>query len=186
MDEKISTLTPVSPAKSALPYGVIFGAIMVLEFVIMQALKPDPKEFGWIGIVTNLLNFIVLPTLFIALACVNFKNKLNGGYITLSQSLKIGVTASAIAGLVYAIFYFIYYLMFPEFIAETIEQMKIITIQQNPTMPAEQLEMTLMFMEKTMMPYYAGPISILMYTFIGLIISLIVGAIVKKENPGAF
>jgi len=178
--------TTTSPAKAAIPYGIIFGIIMIVEFVLMQVWKPDPNKMGWVGIVTNLLNFLVLPALLITLACNNYKNKINGGYISFSECLKSGVSVTVLAGFMYAVFYFIYYLIFPEFIDETLEQIKIITVKQNPNMTAEQLKLSLSIIEKTMQPYIAGPISIVMYAFIGLIISLIVGAAVKKENPGAF
>ena len=178
--------TTTSPAKAALPYGVLFGIIMVLEFVAMQVWKPDPAKYGWVGVVTNLLNFLILPALLVSLACNNYKNKINGGYISFSECLKSGVSVTVLAGFIYAVFYFIYYLIFPEFIDETMQQIKEITIKQKPDITAEELKMSLSIIEKTMQPYIAGPISIVMYAFIGLIISLIVGAVVKKENPGAF
>lgn len=172
-------------AKSITPYGVIFGAIMILELVVMYTLKPDPIENGWIGTLNNTLNFVVFTTLFIVLACNNFK-KANGGYIKFGQCLKIGVGVCALAALIYAVFYFIFSLIFPEFIPEMLEQVKIVTIHSNPQMSSEQLKMSLSIIETTMQPYFAGPITIAMYSFFGLIISLIVGAIVKKDNPGAF
>jgi hypothetical protein len=175
----------ISPAKSGLPYGIVFGVIMILEFVTMHILKPDPLESGWIGTVMNLLNYLILPVLFISLACNNFKNKLNNGYITIGQSIKAGVALCALAGLIYAIAYFVYSLLFPEFIAEMLDQIKAVTVEQNPNMTAEQLKMSISIVEKTMQPYIAGPIAIVMYSFLGLIYSLIIGAIVKKENPGA-
>ncbi len=53
-------------------------------------------------------------------------------------------------------------------------------------MNAEGLKIALKMTEVFMRPYVLIPISILINAFMGLIMSLIVGAIVKKENPGAF
>ena len=169
-------------AKSITPYGIIFGVIMILELVIMYTLKPDPIKSGWIGTMTNTLNYLLFTSLFITLACNNFK-KANGGYIKFGQCLKIGVGVCALAALQYAVFYFIFTLIFPEFIPEMIEQIKIVTVHNTPQINSEQLKMTMSIMESTMQPYFAGPITIVMYSFVGLIISLIIGAIVKKENP---
>lgn len=169
-------------SSSIMPYGVIFGVIMIVELVVMYILKPDPIENGWVGTVNNLLNFLVFTSVFIFLGCSNYK-KANGGYITLGQCLKVGVGVCALAALLYAVFYFIFTLIFPEFIPEAIEQIKRVTVRTNPSMTSEQLEMSISVMEKMMAPYVAGPISIVMYSFIGLIISLIIGAIIKKENP---
>ena len=173
----------LSPAKSALPYGIVFGVIMILEFVTMHILKPDPIESGWIGTTMNLFNYLIIPVILISLACNNFKNKLNGGYITLSQAIKSGVALCALAGLIYAIAYFIYSLMFPDFLTEMLEQIKIVSVRQNPNISAEELRMSMSIVETFMQPYLAGPLAIVMYSFLGLIYSLIIGAIVKKENP---
>lgn len=177
---------PTSPAKYAIPYGVTFGIIMIMQFIIMQILKPDPEQSGWIGVVINLLNFLLLPVLLISLACNGYKNKVNNGYIRVSDCIKAGAAFGAIAGLVYAIGYTFYYLIEPTFIDEIVEQMKVISIKQNPKITSKQLEMTVDIIAKTMLPYIHGPINILMHSVIGLIISAIIGAVIKKENPGAF
>jgi multidrug efflux pump subunit AcrB len=169
-------------AKSITPYGVIFGIIMIVELVVMYILKPDPLENGWVGTTTNVLNYFVFTTLFIALACNNFK-KSNGGYITFGQCLRIGVGVCALAAFLYAVFYFIFCLIFPEFLPELMEQMKRVAVHSNPNITSEQLKMSMDIMESTMKPYFTGPLTIAIYSFVGLIISLIVGAVIKKENP---
>jgi len=175
----------ISPAKSAVSYGVIFGVIMILEFVIAYAMDIDPVKHAWVGILNSLLNYLILPILFIILACNHFK-KHNGGFISFSQSLKAGVSVTVIAGSIFAVFNIIFNLIFPEFQDEMFEKIKEITVMQNPNMSSEQLEMTLKWTKTFMDPLVAAPFTIVIYTFIGLIFSLIIGAIIKKDNPGAF
>jgi hypothetical protein len=175
----------VSPAKSALTYGVVLGAIMILELVLMFVMKPDPVEDAWTGIVINVLNWLILPVLFISLACNNFKNKHNGGFISFGQCLKIGVSVMVIAAVLYSIFYLIFTMIFPEYLSDMVAQIERATRAQNPDMPQEQLEMSISMAGKFMQPAIAIPVSIIMNAFIGLIISLIVGAIVKRDNPAA-
>jgi len=185
MNENISTLKPVTPAKAAVNYGVIFGVIMILEFVLAYVLDIEPQDNKWFGIANSLLNNLILPVVFIILACNYFK-KASGGYITFGDSLKTGVCTVVIGALVFAVFNIIFNLIFPEFQADMLDKMKQAMLVSNPNMSAEQLKMGIQMSEIFMKPYVAFPFTILFYAFLGLVYSLIVGAIVKKENPGAF
>ena len=59
-------------------------------------------------------------------------------------------------------------------------------LTENPTMSDEQVEMGLTMIKKFMNPAIAIPFTIAMFAFLGLIYSLIIGAIMKKENPQSF
>ena len=172
----------ISPSKSALQFGVLYGIIMILELVVSFSFNIDPTSNKSYGIIINLLNFVILPVTFILLACNNYKNKLNSGFITLSESLKIGVTVCIIAALLYAIFSSIFNMLFPEFVEQILNSTKKAMLEQNPDMPKEQMDMALSWTEKIMSPVFAIPITLVMYAFIGLIYSLIIGAIIKKER----
>lgn len=173
----------ISPAKSSLNYGVIFGIIMIFEFVIMYILDINPQESPMFGVLINVLNYIILPFVFIYLAANNFKNKINNGFISFGQTIKIGLSLTALAALIYGIFYLIFNFIFPEFTPQLLEKIQEITLKQNPKMTSEQLKMSMKFVEMFMNPYVVVPSTVLMYCFIGLIHSLIVGAIVKKDKP---
>jgi hypothetical protein len=77
-------------------------------------------------------------------------------------------------------------MIFPDFIPELLEKMKSAMIAQNPDMPQDQIDTGISFTEKFMKPYILIPGTLLMYTVLGLIWSLIVGAIVKKDRPVSF
>ncbi|WP_284651300.1 DUF4199 domain-containing protein [Flavobacterium terrisoli] len=175
-----------SPAKSALQFGVLFGLIMTLEFVVSYVLNIDPATNQTFGIFLNLLNFLILPILFIALACTNYKNKINSGFVTFGECIKIGVVVCVIAALLYGIFTAIFNVIFPEFAEEILRKTRDVMMKQNPDMPQEQMEMALSWTKKFMNPAIAIPFTVVMYAFIGLLYSLIVGAIVKKERPQSF
>ena len=177
MEEKIS------PAKSGLLYGVLFGVIMVLEFVIMYAIGMKTLVGTSAGVVVNIANYLILPLIFIYLGCYNYKKNINNGFITFGECLKTGVSIAFIAALVYAIFTVIFNLLFPEFIEEMLSISKSEMIKQTPNMTSEQLEMGLSMIKKFMNPFIVFPVTLAMYSFFGLIYSLIVGAILKNENP---
>ena len=179
MDQKSSL------GKSTIPYGIAFGVIMLLEFVISYSLGLTSKDNAWAGVLMSILNYLVLPILFIMLACNNFKNKLNGGFISFAQCIKAGVAVCVMAALVFSAVSSIVYLAAPQIKEDVLEQSKI-AIAESPGMTAEGLKAAMKMSELFMQPYIAIPLSILIYAIVGLIMSLIVGAIVKKDNPGAF
>lgn len=180
MEQKTTT------AKHAMQYGILIGVISIFEFVIGYVLNIDPQTNKVYGILMNVANMIILPFLFIYIACNSYKNKINEGFISFGQCLKIGVTIALIASIVYGVFYIIFTLIFPEFVPELIDKIMSITIKENPSMSQEQLGMTKTIMDKMMNPYITVPLSIVMNCFIYLIHSLIVGAIVKKDANKSF
>lgn len=175
----------ISPAKAALSYGIVFGIVMFVELVIAFSLKLDAQSNPTVGVLINLLNFLILPVLFITLACNHFKNKLNGGYISFGQSIKCGVSVTVLAGTLFAILNAIFYVILPEAKEQVLDQMKTAMAQQ-PNMTSEMLKQYMTGVELMMRPYISIPVTMIIYAFTGFIISLIVGAIVKKDNPGAF
>lgn len=173
----------ISPSKSAINYAIAFGIIMILQFVIMYSFNINAQANPTVGIIINVLNYLILPFTFIYLASNDFKKNQNNGFISFGQTIKIGLTLCALAAVIYGVFYFIFDLIFPEFKNELVEQISEVTVKQNPNMTAEQLKMSLKFVETFVKPYVAVPFSIVMYSVIGLIHSLIIGAIVKKDKP---
>ncbi|RXR22498.1 DUF4199 domain-containing protein [Flavobacterium stagni] len=167
--------------KTILNYGALFGIVMVLEFVVGYVMNIDPQTNKTYGLVINLLNFLILPFALGYMGSNQYK-KSNNGFISIGEAIKITVGMGAIAALIYSIFFWIFTIVFPDFIPELMEKIRSITIQQNPNLSKEQMEMSLSIMEKFMKPYVLIPTSILMYSFVGLIHGTIVGLIVKKEQ----
>ena len=175
-----------SPSKSALQYGVLFGILMVLEFVILYVMDIDPITNPSAGIVINTMNYLVFPVSIITIGCLNYKKKLNEGFISFGECLKIGVTICLIDGLIYGIFSVVFNMIFPEFMEEILKKTKQVMLQQNPTLTTAQLDMAMSMTKKFMSPALMVPVTIAMYSFIGLIYSLIIGAFVKNDNPQSF
>jgi hypothetical protein len=175
----------ISPSKSAVQYGVIFGIIMIIELVISFSFNLGPSNKMY-GIIINLLNFVILPIILISVGCNNYKNKLNSGFISFGEALKLGVTICVIAALIYAIFSIIFNMIFPEFAEEILNRAKEEAIRQGEGKPKEQTQMALSMIETMMKPYVILPLTIVMYAFVGLIYSLIIGAIVKRDRTNSY
>ncbi|WP_337967158.1 DUF4199 domain-containing protein [uncultured Flavobacterium sp.] len=173
----------ISPAKSGTMFGVLFGVIMVLEFVIMYVIGMKSLVNSSAGVIVNIANYLVLPLLFIYLGCNHYKKDINNGFISFSESLKTGVSITVLAALIYAIFNVIFNYIFPDFINEMLEITRDGMLAKNPEMTAKELEVGLGMVKKFMNPLIVFPVTIAMYAFIGLVYSLIVGAIVKNDKP---
>lgn len=178
----MTEITAPSPVKFAMQFGILFGVIMILQFVIAYSMNIDPVSTPVYGTIINVLNYFILPIVLIAFGCNNYK-KANGGYISFGQCLKVGVIICVIAALIYSIFSTVFNLIFPEFMTEMLEKTKSVIISQNPDMSQDQLDIAMTWTEKFMNPAIMIPFTLLMFAFIGLIYSLIIGAIVKKDKP---
>ncbi|MFM2229083.1 MAG: hypothetical protein RL607_341 [Bacteroidota bacterium] len=167
--------------KIILQYGALFGIIMVLEFVVGYALNIDPQTNKTYGLVINILNFLVLPFTLGFMGSKQLKESKNG-FISIGETIKVVVGMGAIASLIYGVFFWIFTLIFPDFIPELMEKTRSITLEQNPNLSAAQIKMSLSIMEKFMKPYILIPSTILINCFVALIHGTILGLIVKKEQ----
>lgn len=164
----------------AMPFGITFGALMILMFVASFAPYIDPLENNWVGIIIQLLNYLIIPILFISLALNKFKAQ-NHGFITLGEALKNGFLLMLIAALVYGVFYTIFVFAVPEFIEESLDKTREVMLTQNPNFTSDQVDVAIGIAETIMKPYLAVPVTLAVYSFLGLIYSLIIGAIVQKK-----
>ena len=73
-----------------------------------------------------------------------------------------------------------------EFTDEMIALTKGTMIAKNPNMTSAELEMGLSMVRKFMNPLIVFPVTLAMYSFFGLIYSLLVGAIIKKDKYQSF
>ncbi len=173
----------ISPAKSGLLLGVLFGLIMVLEFVIMYVIGMKSLVNSSAGLIVNSSNYLILPLLFIYLGCNNYKKNDPNGQITLGECLKVGVSITFVAAFIYAAFNVIFNILFPDFINEMITISKEAMISKTPNLTVKQLETGMSMIKKFMNPFIVFPVTLAMYSFFGLIYSLIIGAIVKNDKP---
>ena len=167
---------------------------MILEFLTLIALDVDGVKNPSLGIIISLLNYMVLPLMFVILATTTFRNKYNGGYITFSETLRIGAATTVIAALVFSVFNLVYNYMFPEFIDQTIDKMRDISINMRETALAqgasveevnslETIEAQLVITRNSMKSFFSIPMTIVIYAVIGIVCAILIGAFVKKDKP---
>lgn len=176
----------ISPAKASVQYGVIFGVIMILEFVIPYVAGVNLLENKTLGLIINLANYLFLPLILIYVALNNYKKNINNGFLSFNQALKGGVTLLVIAALIFALFTVVFNFIFPEYLAEIMSSTRKMMAETNPSLTEEQLDGSMAMIEKFSTPYITVPATIAIYAFIGLIYSLIIGAILKNDRPQGY
>ncbi len=159
----------------AYTYGLLLAAYSVLVLVLIYAF--NISQDNWIIGVVNILVTIAI----LALAINNYKSK-NNNYLSIKEALKVGLATAAVGGLVAAIYAYIHYsFVYPEFI-EMVKE----TSYQNMSdqgMSDKQISDTMKMTEFTMKPWFFATMTLVSSLFFGLLISLITGAILKKQDP---
>ena len=154
----------------AIQWGIILGIIRILIDVIAKVL--DVSSMVYYS--TSLIGFVVEILIIIYVIKV-FRDKLNNGNLSISQAIKMGL----IMMIIVAIFLFIIKSFFePDFeISKSIEMVE----KYQPEKLDEVMEKVSEAKEN---PQYIKSFAFILgwFMFLGLLISSITGAIMKKEE----
>lgn len=171
---------PLTVRKFILNNGVLLGVSSVILSVIMYVMNMH-LDRNWIA---GTLGF-VLMIIFIVMGINQFK-KNNGTFLSLSQALKIGVGIAVVAGIIGTIYQLIFMnVIEPDFMDKMMEKQYEQMVESNPNMTQEQLDMSIEMAKKFSSPAITAAFSLIASAFFGLIISLIAGLVMKKENTYA-
>ncbi|WP_234733491.1 DUF4199 domain-containing protein [Tellurirhabdus bombi] len=163
-----------STARLALKWGVIAGVVYIVYSTILYLT----------GLFSNQLASafsMVLMILFIVLAMRDFRT-LNGGYMSYGEGVSLGSLMSAISGLFSSTFNYIY----TTFIDPTIQQQVIDKMREQwegQGMSDEQIEGMIEATQAFQSPGLTFVFGVLGAILIGLIISLIVAAFMRRNKP---
>jgi len=170
-----------SVKKLALANGLVLGLILIFIVVIMYVMGMFQEGTQW----PMYIYYLMYPFL-IGFFVYSFR-KSNGGFLSLGEALKIGVTSAVIGGVIYVIYNIIFVTFIePDFAAQMLEVAREQMYEQNPNMTEEQAEMALGFAEKFSNPFLGGAFWIVMSAFFGFIYSLIAGLIFKRARPAGY
>jgi len=157
--------------------GLILGFISILLGVINYAFGNiyDPH---WLISVVGIL----LSITFIVLGIKKIKEN-NNGFLKLGQALKVGLGIALISGIIYVIYLFIFTSFIePDFYKNMISFQEQKIMNDNPNLTDEQIEVSVTMMKKFMGPGMTTAFTIAGSLFMGFIISLIAGLIMKKTD----
>jgi hypothetical protein len=184
LDEPMGYIDPhdVSPRPTAMRYGLIWGLAGILLGLVSYLLGwTDPSASSSSSMISGVLS-IGLSITIIVLAIKHHRDNELGGYITFGRGFKTGM----LTAFFYAIIATIWTVIFLNFIAtDMIELMQAAMYEQweNQGLSEEQIEQAegfaLMFASKKFMIGAAFVGTLIM----GAILSSIISAIMKKEQP---
>ncbi len=164
--------------KFILNYGVLLGILSVLMGVVTYVTNAHLQP----SMIYNIIGFLILIVVII-LGIKAFKFE-NAGYLTLGESLKVGVGIALIGGLFSALWMLILMnFLEPDYMAQMADIQRETISEQNPNLTDQQLDSAMEMAAKFSSPWISMAIVIVGNMFLGLIISLIAGLVMKKENP---
>lgn len=164
--------------KFVLNYGVLLGILSIIMGVVMYVTNAYLSP----SFIYTVIGFLILVVV-ITLAIKAYKAE-NGGYLGLGEALKVGIGVAVIGGIISAIWSFILMnYIEPDFMSQMMELQREQMVETNPDMTESQLEAAMEMGAKFSSPWLLLAIALIGNLFFGLIISLVVGLIMKKENP---
>jgi Protein of unknown function (DUF4199) len=186
LDETNGIIDPkdISVRPSGLRWGLIWGLVGVvlsLLFTVTGLLDPTKNSFFSIP---NLLNWASSITI-VYMALVAHRNEELGGYITLGRCVGLGAFMGLIAGVITAIYMFVYFgYINPDFMSKIIEAQidQAEAKGQDPERVRQAMEMTKAFMT----PGAMSILGLITSVMGGVIWGLLIGLIVRKDPPRPF
>jgi len=161
-----------------LQYGIMLGAISVVFALMLFFLDMHYTQES----ATNWINYIITTSIII-LGIYSFR-RANEGFLSLSESLKIGLGISVIGGII-GVLYTVVLINFldPDTIEKTLEVTQNKMIDANPEISQAQLDQMKEMQEKFSGIGIISTMIMVFSLFFGFIISLIGGLILRRNRP---
>lgn len=167
----------VNSKKIILSNGFLLGLTTIAIAVIMYV-TGLVYTMNWLAGVIGFLAMIA----FIVLGIANYKKE-NNTYISLGQAMKIGVGVALIAGIIGAVYQYVFLnYIDTEYLSKMMEIQQQQMIEKNPNLTQEQLDMAASMGETFSSPGILFGIGIISNLFFGFIIALIAGLAMKKTE----
>jgi hypothetical protein len=167
----------LSLKSTMLTYGVYLGIVSILLTVANYSFGSIYKPH-W---AVNTLSYVFIIA-FIVLGIKAYKDQ-NNGFIRLGEAIKLGVGIALISGILGAI-YFLIFVKFiePDFIKNIGEFQEQFMLENYPEMDEAMIEKQIEMSKKFMSPGIMAGMTIVINILFGLVISLVAGLIMKKEE----
>ncbi len=164
--------------KIALNYGIIWGLLTIVLSVISYVTDTYLERPWWLTVAGIA---IMVGVIVYGLKAYKFENE---GFLSVSESLKVGLAISLIAAIIGTIYNYIFMTVIePEFVTQSLDLAREQMVSQNPDMTQEQMDMAMGISEKMMTPMIMSAMGIIFTLFLGFITSLIAGLVMKVNRP---
>jgi len=164
-----------STKQIALIYGLILGFLSIAFAVTLYAMGKQLSS----GTLSSIVSFIITVGV-IVFGLRAFKIA-KGGFLTLSEALKTGIAIALVGAIISLIYTYIFMTYIePNFMNQMMELQRQKMLDANPNLSDEQLDAMAAMSKKFSSPTVIITVGLLWSVFLGFIISLIAGLIMKK------
>ena len=165
--------------KFAMNYGTVLGLFLILIALMLWLLGVNEQQ----SVIPSLLNNMVIIA-FLVYAIIQFRDNMKDGFISYSESLKLGTSVAFFSSIIMAVYTFIYitYLN-PDMISSILEQTEQAVLQSNPDISEDELDLALNMTSKLTQPHWLMIMGVLSGTFMGFFFSAIISFFVKNTDP---
>jgi hypothetical protein len=174
----MSSNTYKKTIEPALLYGGITGGVILLHSVILYALDAT------FSVYYQVMEYL-LPIALLFLVLYLYRKEKMGGIMSYSQSLGMGSLIMVVAGIISAVYMYIFMKYIDPDFVNVIMQMQEEKMLEK-AMDEASIETTMEFTSKMKSPGVMAIISFLGTAFMGVILSLIVSIFLKKEPKDPF
>ncbi len=180
MSEEQLPYNPLQPVASPQLPAIRMGALIAVMLIIYTLLlyitgQASNKYMGWIS--------YALMTIGLWLGTKNFRDENNSGLITFGRAYLMSFLTALYCSIVYGLFAYFYF----KFLArDTMQEMLTIAEQEmlnNSQVTEEQATQAMDIYKKyVFIPFTLAIGSVLSFTFLGALISLLVASITQRKN----
>ena len=165
--------------KFTMNYGAVLGFCLILIALLYWILGIEEQE----SVIPSILNNIVIIG-FLVYAIMQYRDTINNGFISYSESLKLGTTVAFFSSVIMAFYTFIYisYLN-PEMLSNILNITEQAMLESNSEISDEELDLALEMTAKFTQPHWLMIMGVLSGTFMGFFYSVIVSFFLKNPNP---
>jgi hypothetical protein len=160
-------------------YGAILGLSLALIALFMWVLAFDDKESV---IPSALNNLVTIGFLFYIIGY--YRDHINDGFISYSESLKLGTSVAFFSSVIMA-FYTLIYITYlsPDMLNDMINITEQTILQSNPDISEKELDLALEMTAKLTQPHWLMIMGVLSGTFMGFFYSAILSFFIKRSDP---
>ena len=164
--------------KFAMNYGLYLGIGLSLINFISYYLGLD---------LSRPLVFFILRNLLIGYSIfyiINLYKENNNGFISYELAVKLGTTLLFYSSVIIALYNYVFINFINlGYVDEFIIYQQNAILSSDPNIDDDQLDFFLNFLRKMLSPIPFALITVIQYSFVGFIYSLIIGSFTKKEDP---
>ena len=161
-------------------YALKFGGLLGLVSIVFNVMLMSQGLHYEQTLPIQLIGIAILAV--VVLFGISQYRKANGGYLIMSDALKLGTGIAIVAAVIGLVYFFILSnVIEPDYMDKVYEIGKQKAMTDNPNLTAEQIDQGIEMQKK--FAWIAYPVILIIQAVIGLVVGLIGGLIFKKAKP---